>query len=267
MKKTLLAPLCALSLLVAPISTTHAWNWRASFDFDFKDSAILPIVGAGLAAAGVVGLASWLLSESDYDVINKAQRELEKTYHTFSDIWYVYERYPHDAYAQDEHVKALIGQQYSHEKFYLINCRNNVGTHIACMQNQTNKVKQRINKVGDTLARLSRYDEKYQAAKATRKQLTTLLKNLKRTAAFLNNLHQRIGSWPEYAYQQKRYKKHLKKLERQRKEKERERKLRDQQWELDRLQGRVRQLEREARTAHRCTECREPNCIHLRFEL
>lgn len=251
MKRTLLAPLCALSLLVAPVSTTHTWNWRATFDFDFKDSTILPIVGAGLAAASVVGLASWLLSESDYDVINKAQRELEKTYHTFSDIWYVYEQYPHDTYMQDEHVKAIIGQQYSHKKFYLINCRNNVGTHMACMRTQADKVKQRINKVSHTLAHLSRYDENYPEAKATRKQLTRLLKNLKRAATFLNNLHQRIGSWSEYAYQQKKYKKHLKKVERKRKEMARERKLRDQQWKLNRLQGRVRQLEREARSAHR----------------
>lgn len=265
MKKMLSTFICAVLMATTSLPTVHAFDWRATFDFNFRNSEVLPYIGAGIAAAGGIALASWLLSESDQDVINAAHRQLETIHHQFADIWYVFERYPYDTYAQDDHLKALIGQQYGHEKFYLINCRTAINNYKNSIRTHADKVQQRLRNVEGTLNTLSQFDANYEIARTTRKQLTQLSKSMNQAAVLLEDLYKRIGSWHEYAVQQKKYKKHLKKLERERQERERERKLREQQWEIERLNRRMRQLEREARDQRCCNECREPNCVHLEF--
>ncbi|MGE0009420.1 MAG: hypothetical protein AB7F19_02670 [Candidatus Babeliales bacterium] len=259
MNKRLLSSLCIVLLLTTPLTKAGSW-----WDVD-KDSKVLPIISAGLAAAGIAGLATWLLSESDYDVINQAESDLHNVQQRYNNIRYAYEQTTYDRYAQEQELKRVIKQQCGHEEFYLIAYHDRLGTSHKLLRSQMNKVKERLHTVESKMAKLSRHNEKFDVANRARIQLNDILHDLEKTAAFLGDLHQRIGSWPELAQQHKKHRKYLAKLEQERKERERERKIRDQQYELDRMNDRVRQLEREKRAAYERSHCNcvYESCIHV----
>ncbi len=264
MNKRLLSSLFIILILITPMTKASSW-WDWDITVNLKESNIVPIVSAGLAAVGIAGLATWLLSESDYDVINQAQSDLASVQRRYSAIRHAYDQYAHDRYAQEQVLKDVLRQQHGHEDFYLISYHDRISSQHSLMRSQINKVQQRLGKVESKMSKLSRYDEKFEIANRARLQLIDILKDLERTAAFLGSLQQRIGTWQEFAYQQKKYRKHLEKLEQERRERERERKLREQQYELDRVNNRLRQLEYEKRMSeqHYCSECRHDGCIHL----
>lgn len=259
MNKQLLSSLLAVLLLTTPL--TKAENWW--------DSNIVPIVSAGLAAAGIVGLATWLLNESDYDVINQAQSDLANVQRRYNAVRQTYEYCAHDRYLQEQELKQVIQQQHGHEQFYLIGYHDTASSQHRLISSQISKVQQRLSKVESKMAKLSRYDEKFDIANRARIQLIEILKDLERTANFLGGLHQRISTWPELAHQQKKYRKHQAKLEQERKERARERKLREQQYELERVNSRLRQLEYEKRSSqqHYVCECGYESCVHVHVNL
>jgi hypothetical protein len=271
MDKRLLSSFFIVLILTTPLTKAESW-WDWS-----KDSKIVPIVSAGLAAAGIAGLATWLLSESDYDVINQAEADLHNVKHRYSNILRIYEQAAYEFCGQEQELlrrvkeqreqelKRIIKQQYGHEEFYLISYHDRLASNHNLMRSQINKVRERLNKVESKMAKLSRYDEKFDVANKARIQLNSILQELERTASFLGNLQQRVCSWQEFAHQQKKHRKYLEKLEQERKERERERKIREQQYELDRMNDRVRQLEREKRAAYERSSCNcvYESCIHV----
>ena len=259
MNKRLLSSLCDVLILTTPLTKVKAW-----WDWD-SDSKILPIVSAGLAAAGIAGLTTWLLSESDHDVINQAESDLENVKRRYNTVRYTCEQTAHDRYLQEQELKRVIKQLHGNEQFYLLGYHDKLASNHNLIRSQITKVRERLHKVESKMSKLSRYDEKFDIANRARIQLTNIQHELEKTASFLGSLQQCVGSWQEYAQQQKKYRKHMEKLEQERKERERERKIRDQQYELDRMNSRIRELEREKRAAYERSSCNclYESCVHI----
>lgn len=266
MHKHHLSPLLIVLITITPITKAQSW-WDWS-----KDNNIGPVLSAGLAAVGIIGLGSWLLSESDQDVINQAQQDLNHIKQRYSAeqtvLFGTMDYYPKQgiARAQDQNLEHAIHQRYGHEQFYLIHYYEKLSSNRNLLSCQMNKVQQRIRKVESKMAELSQYSEKFDIANRARIQLIEILRDLENTAHVLSAIEQHVGSWQEYTHQKKKYRKHLAKLEQERKERERERKIREQQYELDRMNSRVRQLEYEKHTARQQVvhcNCGRIDCVHV----
>jgi hypothetical protein len=165
----------------------------------------------------------------------------------------------------EQELIRVIKQQHGNEQFYLLGYHDKLASNHNLIRSQITKVRERLHKVESKMSKLSRYDEKFDIANRARIQLASIQQELEKTASFLDRLQRSISNSQEYAHQKKKYRKHMEKLEQERKERERERKIRDQQYELDRMNSRIRELEREKRAAYERSSCNclYESCVHI----